>query len=225
MKFIFVYPAKIIFAERNVQMTPVSYGGLDFFVGPINKNIWFCTKTEKVKVTDYRQTGQNVFHVYLEIEGCLVYCACIEFERVDEWFERNIEFVKQNFEKFRNYVLHPEIYEQEQAENRAKFKAERELRDAEQAKLNADRLAASEALYMQSIEDFKSGKKISWDHFERAIKENNINLPIKTLGFGRKWFIDIGTSGATTRGTCHNSPVIWRAVKNLKEVLNKTCAA
>lgn len=224
MKFIFTYPAKIIFAERNIQMTPVSYDGLEFFTGPIGKNIWFCTKTEKLKVTDYHRSGPNVFHVYLQIESCLVYCGCIESDRIDEWFERNIEFVKENFEKFRSYVLHPEIYEQEQAEKHAKIKAERQIRDAEEAKLKADRLTASEALYTQSIEDFKSGKKISWDHFERAIKENNINLPIKTLGFGRKNVLEVGRETISKYGN-HSSQVLWTAIHRLNEILNKTCAA
>lgn len=213
MKLAFTYPAKIIFAERNIEMTPVSFGGLEFFTGPINKNIWFCTKTEKIKVTDY--TGREAFHVYVKIEDCLLYCACIEPAYLTDWLENKSESVKENFDKWRNYILNPEIWEQEQADKRAKIKEERARADAEKEKRNRERAENLENLYKQSLKSFKSGQKIQWDHFERALKENNINLPIKTLGFGRKWIIDIGVRGATTRGKCHNSPVIWQAVRKL----------
>ena len=73
--------------------------------------------------------------------------------------------------------------------------------------------------YNQSLIDFKNGQMIRWDHFESALKENNIKLPIKTLGYGRANVSTIGKTGYSVSGSSHNSPVLWAAIQQLAEKL------
>lgn len=220
MKFAFTYPAKIVFAERNVEMVHHHYDGLDFYTGPINKNVYFCSKTGKIKIKDY--SVGTVFQVYLKIEDCLAYCACVEPDRISEWFGRNIEFVKENIGKWSNSILHPEIYEQEQATKRAEFKAHRDAQDKEEHERKQARAKAAQEAYDAQIKAFTGDGWITWETFERACKENNISMPIKTIGFGRKNVVEI-RKGQVRRYGKHTSPVIFDAANKLHEKLNVSC--
>ena len=223
-KFAFTYPAKIIFAERNVEMVHHHYDGLDFYTGPINKNIWFCSETQKVKVTNYSNHGYDIVHLCVKIEGYLVYLSCIQPGLLKEWLAQKIEAIKNNIPTVRENILHPEIYEQKQAEERAKYKAARAIEDQQEHERKEARAKAAQNAYNEQIKAFSGDGWITWETFERACKENGISMPIKTIGFGRKNISEIRKGQVRQYGK-HTSPVIFEAANKLNEKLNKPCAA
>lgn len=181
-KFAFLFPAKIVFAEHSIQPRRVdcefdlySFDGKDPFFDP---------KKEKVRIKDI--DGYNTY--YLLIEGYFVYANASDN---DENCLGKLRGLGNSYdlyvEKARQNILNPKIYEEEARESREKFRLEREQRDKEQEELKKQRQIQAENAYLSAVEKFKQGEYLDWSYFERCCKENQVNIPIKTIGWGRKY--------------------------------------
>ena len=113
-------------------------------------------------------------------------------------------------------IENPEIYEKQAAETRAKIKAEREERDRDEAERKLARAKSAREAFLNTLNNFKNNTGVLiWENFEDACKEYGVKMPIKTIGYGRKNIISVSQTGLTARGKCHNSPVLWAAIKEL----------
>ncbi len=219
-KFAFFFPAKIVFAERDIpDFNAYVYKGLEFRIS--SKNIFFSSKKDRIVVESSLAkdslTNEEPKQIWLNVAGCLIYCSTTF--NLDDWMEKNHSHIVENIDKWAEKIKHPEIYEQEATERREKIKTERAIADKEQEERLKQRAEAAEKVYQESIMAFLNGEQIPWENIERACKENRIIIPIQTLGFGRKNITSIGRTSMTTRGK-YNSPKVWAAVKELYGKLN-----
>lgn len=216
-KFAFFFPAKIIFAERNIELQEFVFTKdgkyQTFYLGPIGKNIWFSTDKGKIIIEG---TSDDMRQILMKTGDCYSIMQNLLIANIEDFLTRQFEFIQENTAKWQAQINNPELYEQEATERREKIKAERAAADKEQEERNAERLRKSEELYQNNLKSFLGGEQIPWDNVERAMKEFNVSLPIKTLGFARANIVKICVEGAVTRGT-HNSPVLWKAVRQLKQ--------
>lgn len=222
-KFAFFFPAKVVFAERNIELEQLIFRGQTFYLGPIGKNIYFSSDTGKIVVSsdnsdeNTRWILVKIGEYFCQMKNCLI-------SNIEEFLDKHFDFIQETLPKWQGYIDNPSIYEQEQTERREKIKSERAIQDAEIEKRNQERREKTEQLYQNSLKEFSAGQMIVWEHFERATKQFAVRLPIKTLGFGRKNVAKIGHTGYSVCGSNHNSPILWQAIRELqsKMLIEKT---
>lgn len=188
MKIAFQFPAKFVFAESKVEPRKVdSEFPLYSFD---NQNVYFCTKKEKVVHAKAEFNSYFLFinnHLfYFRTDGDDA-SAILRLNDLGERYENA-------FKKYYEYVNDPIAYVQEQAEIRERRRLEREATDREQQEQTERRAKASQEAFESALYEYKKGKHISWVHFERACKEYNLNIPIKTMGWARKHLTKIGSN-------------------------------
>lgn len=212
-KFAFLFPAKIVFSEHNIQPRKVE---CEFDLYCFDKlNPYFDTVKEKVRVKAI--DGLNTY--YLLIAEFFVYANasdndenCLEkLRRLGDSFGLHVEKTRQN-------ILNPEKYEQEARESREKFRVEKEQRDKEQEELKHQRAINAENAYRSAVEKFTQGEYLDWNYFERACKENHINIPIKTIGWGRKYVVSVSLNSYRLSGKT-SSTVLGGIIRELNYCL------
>ena len=212
-KFIFQFPAKIVFAESNISLRKIECQYPLYAID--GRKAFFNTKKEKISITKI----DNLNSYYLLIDGRLVYVSVgDDFSTIERLNGLGVEFIDSYFAKVRNYIQHPEVYEQEQSAIREKIRQEREARDTEQKEQDERRKLAAETRYKESLEKYKRGEKIEWETFERACSEFGVNIPIKTKGWGRKCVTQIGVDGYSFRG--NPSGTIGRFSQELRDKMS-----
>ncbi len=216
-KFAFFFPAKIAFAESNVELEPLEFQDVTFYLGPIGKKYYFSIDKRKIVFEHIENDKRQIFFKCLD---CVLSVHLTFVDNIQAFLEGIIDRVKESIPKWEAQLNNTELYEQEAAKTREKIKAERTEQDKKLAEQKQIREQVAQKAYEDSLEVFKEGKyMIEWSTFERAIKENGITLPIKTIGFGRKNVSKIGVTGYSICGSKHNSPVLWAAIRKLKEKL------
>lgn len=213
-KFAFFFPAKIAFAESNVELTPYE-GKYPVFLGPIGRKYYFSIDKNKIV---FEHIEDNKRQLFVKVRDCFCSFHVTFIDNIPALMESINATCDAKMTEWEAAIDDPAAYEQKAAETRAKAKAENEERDKKIAAQKLEREQAAQKAYEDSLVVFKEGvHMICWDHFERAVKENEIKLPIKTLGFGRKNVSKIGVTGYSVCGSAHNSPVLWNAIRELKE--------
>lgn len=215
-QFAFFYPAKIIFAEHNIELTPVEREGFTFYLGPIGRKYFFNSDKKKI-VFEHIENDKRQLFAKVGEHICPFHVTFID--NIDAFIDSALATVKQKYNLWDSQIKNPELYEAEATATREKIRAERAERDREEEERKAARAKAAEEAYQKSLALFIEGTRIAWADFERACKENNIKMPIKTIGYGRKNIHEVGTKGWTTYGSRHNSPIVWEAVENLQKKL------
>lgn len=219
-KFAFFFPAKIVFAERNIELQEFVFTKdgkyLTFYLGPIGKNIWFSTDKGKIVMEN---SSDDMRQILMKTGDCYSIMQNLLIANIEDFLTRQFEFIQENTAKWQAQINNPELYEREATERREKIKAERAAMDKEHEERAAERLRKSEEVYQASLKSFLSGEQIPWDNVERACKENGITIPIKTIGFGRKNITSVGRTSMTARGK-YNSPKVWAIIKELYNKLN-----
>lgn len=217
-KFAFFFPAKIVFAESNVELTPLQFQDETFYLGPIGKNIYFSTEKGRIVVA---QNGDDMRQIFVKIGEHFCNLVNTREDNVESWLDYKMQAIKELRPKWENQVNNPALYEEEAAKLREKAKAEREERDRDEAERKAARAKAAREAYENTLNNFKNNLGVViWDTFEEACKEYGVKIPIKTIGYGRKNVISVSQTGLTMRGKCHNSPVLWAAIRELKGKLD-----
>lgn len=216
-KFAFFFPAKIAFAESAVELSPIKFRGEAFYLGPLGKNVYFSCDKGKIVVS---KNGDDMIQIFVKVGEYFCNMTNTPETNVSVWLENKLETIKELRPKWESQINNPELYEQEAAKTRAKIKAENEERDKQIAAQKLERQQATRKAYEQSLVSFVNKEMIEWDHFEDALNENNIKLPIKTLGYGRANVSKIGQTGYSVRGSSHNSPVLWAAIRELAAKLH-----
>ncbi len=214
-KFAFFFLAKIVFAERNIELEPFVFRGQTFYLGPLGKNIYFSSDTGKIVVSS-ENSDENTRWILVKIGDYFCQMKNCLVANIGEFLGKHFDFIQETLPKWQDYIDNPLIYEQEQTERREKIKSERAIQDAEIEKRNKERAEKTEQLYRDSLNSFSAGQMIAWADFERAIKQFAVKLPIKTLGFGRKNVAKIGHTGYSVCGSNHNSPILWQAIRELQ---------
>jgi len=216
-KFAFFFPAKIVFAERNIELQEFVFTKdgkyLTLYLGPIGKNIWFSTDKGKIIMEN---SSDDMRQILIKTGDCYSIMQNLLIANIEDFLTRQFEFIEGALPKWQAQINNPELYEQEATERREKIKAERAIRDAEIEKRNQERAEKAQQAYENSLIEFSAGKMIPWADFERATKQFAVSIPIKTLGFGRKNVANIGYMGYSVYKNGHNSPVLWRAMGELK---------
>ena len=213
-KFAFIFPAKVVFAESNNQPRKVdSEFPLYSFD---NQNVYFCTKKGKVV---HKKEQFNCY--FLLINNCLFYFRTdfsdtSAISRLDDLGERYEAALK----KYSDYVDNPVIYEQEQAANRERWRQEKEQRDREDEERKRQRAINAENAYRAAIDKFKAGEYLDWSYFERACKENEITIPIKTIGWGRKYVTSVSLNSYRFSGK-NGSTILGRIIRELNSRLTE----
>lgn len=216
-KLAFFFPAKIVFTESAIELTPYE-GKHPVYLGPIGRKYYF--KTDKGKVV-FEHIEDDKRQLFVKVKGYLCPFHVTFIDNIPSLMENVNATCDAKMAEWEAAIENPLAYEQSAAETRAKIKAERAIQDAAIEKQKQERAERAEQLYKESLETFKGGiHMIEWDHFERACKENNVKLPIKTLGFGRANVAKIGQTGYSVHSSSHNSPVLWAAIKELAGKLN-----
>lgn len=212
-KFAFFFPAKIVFAERNIELEPLIFRDYTFYLGPIGKNIYFSSDEHRIVAGN---SSNEIRQIFIKTGDYYSVVQSILISNIEDFLTRHFDFIQSAIPNRAAQINNPELYEREATERREKIKAERAAMDKEHEERAAERLRKSEEVYQASLKSFLSGEQIPWENVERAMKEFGVSLPIKTLGFARSNIVKICVEGAVTRGT-HNSPVLWRAVRQLKQ--------
>jgi len=212
----FFFPAKIVFAESAIELTPHE-GKHPVYLGPIGRKYYF--KTDKGKVV-FERIEDDKRQVFLKVKDCFCPCNVSFIDNIPSMIETMADRIEAKLPIWEKEIENPLAYEQKAAETRAKINAEREEQDKRIAAQKLEREQAAQKDYEDSLAVFKAGiHMIEWGHFERACKENNVKLPIKTLGFGRANVAKIGQTGYSVHSSSHNSPVLWAAIQELSEKL------
>ncbi len=214
-KFAFFFPAKIVVAEHAVELTPYE-GKHPIYLGPIGRKYYFKTDKEKIVFEHIEDDKRQVF---LKVKDHFCPCNVSFIDNIPSMIETMADHIEAKLPIWEKEIENPEIYEKAAAETRAKAKAEREEQDKRIAAQKLERQEAARKAYEQSLVDFANKEMILWEHFEDALKENKIKLPIKTLGYGRANVSKIGQTGYSVRESNHNSPVLWAAIRELAEKL------
>lgn len=212
-KFAFFFPAKIAFAESAVELKQIEFSGKTFYLGPLGKNIYFSCDKGRIVVSQNSPDGLQIF-----IKVGEYFCAMTNTpeSNVLTWLEHKLDAINELLPKWETQVNNPKIYEQAAAETRAKINAEREERGRDEAERKLARAKSMREAYENTLNNFKNGTGVViWDTFEDACKEYGVKMPIKTIGYGRKNIVSVSKTGLTARGKCHNSPVLWQAIKEL----------
>lgn len=215
-KLAFFYPAKIVFAEANVELTPCE-GKHSVYLGPIGRKYYF--KTDKNKIV-FEHIEDDKRQLFVKVGDCFCPFHVTFIDNIPALMENINATCDAKMSEWEAAIKNPEIYEAQATAKREQSKAENEERDKRIAAQKLEREQAAQKLYEQSLIDFKEGAMIDWNHFEQAIKEKGVKLPIKTLGFGRKNVSKIGQTGYSVCGSNHNSPVLWAAIRELAKTLN-----
>ncbi len=212
-KFAFFFPAKIVFAESNVEL--MSYEGKHpLYLGPIGRKYYFST--DKAKIV-FEHIGDDKRQLFVKVRDCFCPFHVTFIDNIPALMENINATCDAKMAEWEAAIDDPAAYEQKAAETREKIKAERAIADKEQAERKAERERNAQTAYENALKTFAEGQMVEWNTFERAIKENGITLPIKTIGFGRKNVSKIGVTGYSVCGSAHNSPVLWNAIRELKE--------
>lgn len=210
-KFAFFFPAKIVFAEANVELTPYD-GKHPIYLGPIGRKYYF--KTDKGKIV-FEHIEDDKRQLFVKVRDCFCPFHVTFIDNIPALMENVNTACDAKMAEWEAAIDFPEVYEQKAAESREKNQKERAIQDAEIQKQKQERFERAEQAYKESLEVFKNGEKIEWADFERACKEKGVKLPIKTLGFGRANVSKVGQNGYSVLGSKHNSPVLWAAIREL----------
>lgn len=214
-KFAFFFPAKIVFAETNVELTPYE-GKHPVYLGPIGRKYYF--KTDKGKIV-FEHIEDDKRQLFVKVRDCFCPFHVTFIDNIPALMENVNATCDDKMAEWEAAIDFPEVYEEKATQTREKIKTERAIRDAEIEKQKTERAERLENLHKESISTFKNGEMIEWADFERACKDNSVKLPIKTLGFGRANVSKIGQNGYSILGSRHNSPVLWAAIRELAEKL------
>jgi hypothetical protein len=211
-KFAFFFPAKIIFAESSVELTP--YEGKHLvYLGPIGRKYYL--KTDKGKIV-FEHIEDDKRQLFVKVRDCFCPFHVTFIDNIPALMESINETCDAKMTEWEAAIDFPEVYEQKAAESREKAKAEREQRDKDEAERKTARAVEMRKAYENTLNNFKNNTGVMiWDTFEEACKEYNVKIPIKTIGYGRKNIISVSQTGMTTHGKCHNSPVLWAAIREL----------
>lgn len=215
-KFAFFFPAKIAFAESNVELTPFEFQGETYYLGPLGKKIYFSTDKGRIVVS---QNSDDARQILVQVGEYFCVAANTPESNVQTWLADKWAMIEELLPKWQSQINDPQAYEQAAAETRAKIKAEREEQDKRIAAQKLEREEEARKVYEQSLVVFANKEMILWEHFEQALKEKGVKLPIKTLGYGRANVSKIGQTGYSVRESKHNSPVLWAAIRELAEKL------
>lgn len=211
-KFAFFFPAKIIFAEHAVELTPYE-GKHPIYLGPIGRRYYFKTDKEKIVFEHIEDDKRQLF---VKVRDCFCPFHVTFIDNIPALMESVNATCDTKMEEWEAAINNPSLYEQQAAETRAKVRAEREQRDKDEAERKTARAVEMRKAYENTLNNFKNNIGVMiWDTFEEACKEYNVKIPIKTIGYGRKNIISVSRTGLTTRGQCHNSPVLWAAIREL----------
>jgi hypothetical protein len=210
-KFAFFFPAKIVFAEANVELTPYE-GKHPVYLGPIGRKYYF--KTDKNKIV-FEHIEDDKRQLFVKVRNCFCPFHVTFIDNIPALMESVNATCDAKMAEWEAAIDFPEVYEQKAAEAREKAKTENAIRDAEIQKQKQERFERTEQAHKYSVLVFKNGEMIEWPDFERACKERSVKLPIKTLGFGRANVSKIGQTGYSISGSKHNSPVLWAAIREL----------
>lgn len=214
-KFAFFFPAKIVFAEANVELTPYE-GKHPVYLGPIGRKYYF--KTDKGKIV-FEHIEDDKRQLFVKVKDCFCPFHVTFIDNIPALMESVNATCDAKMTEWEAAIDNPEAYEQKAAQTREKIKAERAIQDAEIQKQKQERFEKAEQAHKNAVSVFKNGEMIEWADFERACKERDVKLPIKTLGFGRANVSKIGQTGYSVRESNHNSPVLWAAIRELAEKL------
>lgn len=215
-KLAFFFPAKIVFAESAIELTPYE-GKHPVYLGPIGRKYYF--KTDKGKVV-FERIEDDKRQLFVKVKDCFCPFHVTFIDNIPELMENVNATCDAKMAEWEAAIENPLAYEEQAAKLREKAKAEREEQDKKIAAQKLEREQAAQKDYEDSLAVFKAGiHMIEWGHFERACKENNVKLPIKTLGFGRANVAKIGQTGYSVHTSSHNSPVLWAAIQELSEKL------
>ena len=216
MKIAFFFPAKILVAEAPTSWIFTAIPGTPYFT--IDHYPFFDTVKGRIasKALSEVQT-----YLLIEIEPGILAPITATGDAA-ALIERHVESLAASLPKWRSYLANPASYEAEQTVKREAAKAYNARRDAETAERKARIDAEHEAAYQASLSTFAAGEQISLEHFERACKEYEVKMPIKTLGWARKHVSAVGRKSATLAGAAkHNSPHFWSAVRELFDNLSE----
>ncbi len=201
MKFAFIFPAKVIFAERNITGRPVTIAGRALIAFD-ELNVYYSTKQNRI-VTEAKE-GLTAYFAELSGHYLQIFSRSrlsMDSETNDERAEKSLsgydqESLNSQLANWADSILNPDKYETAQAIRRETIARERAERDAIQAETSARRAetaAASHKAFMEkAYADFMAGEMISWDHFEELCKDHGVTLPINAIGAGRKHISGIG---------------------------------
>lgn len=214
VKFAFFFPAKIVFSEMEVDFSDsFIFEGFEFFLS--DKRIFFDTKKEKIVCSELDFNEKQIF---IKIKQCYGELRTCRTENVSELLKSLMDGIKKQMPKWENDIENPLEYERRASGVREKIKAEREALDREQEERKKRWAEAAQKVYEKSLQDFKNGESIDFKTFERACQENNIKIPKRTLGFGRKNIKTIGLKGYSGY-TNHSSNVLWETILELNSKL------
>ena len=212
-KFAFQFPAKIILAESNLVPRKVDckYDLYSFD----NLNVYFCTK--KHKVVSQKQE-YNIY--FLLIAGHLVYVSCRENDQsMIDFMDSTGDRLNGYIEQYTNWILNPVKYEEDQATKREKVKQEREESDREENERKEKRMIAAEQAFQYNLEKFRNGEYVTWETFEEGCKLHGLKIPIKTIGWGRKYIKSVSLGSYSTIGKT-KSTVLYSYIDGLKKKLD-----
>lgn len=211
-KFAFFFPAKIIFAESNIELTPYE-GKYPVYLGPIGRKYYFKTDKEKIVFEHIEDDKRQLF---VKVKDCFCPFHVTFIDSIPALMENVNATCDAKMTEWEAAIDNPSIYEQKAAETRAKIKTEREERDRDEAERKIARAKSDREAFLNTLNNFKNNTGVLiWENFEDACKEYGVKMPIKTIGYGRKNIISVSQTSLTARGKCHNSPVLWAAIKEL----------
>lgn len=210
MKIAFFFPAKLLVTEVPASWIFTAIPGTPYFTF----DRYPYLDTAKGRITS-KALSEGQTYLLIEIESGILAPLTATGDAA-AIIERHAESLATWVGRWRAYLAAPASYEADQTAKREAAKAENARRDAETAERKARIDAEHEAAYQASLSTFAAGEQISLEHFERACKEYEVKMPIKTLGWARQHVSAVGRKSATLAGAAkHNSPHFWSAVHEL----------
>lgn len=200
-KFAFIFPAKIVFAEKDIVSVVHEFMGFKFHEF-VNENVYFNTKKEKV----VREVS-SFSSFYIETNGILHYIHSLDNA---ESFRKFLEHhgkdkISMEIEDRIFYIENPEVYsefkEKEISERKARIAREREEADELCKEREKQRAAALEDQRSKTLSDYKEGETVKWEDLSFWFEKHDL-LPPRTKGWANKFLETISKNGSCTlRGT------------------------
>lgn len=215
MDFLFVFPAKVVFTERNINHRVIQHR-LNTIAVFENRNVFFDTKNEKIKI---EKSEVNSYFIEIPAADRFIYLAqCKNDEemlaRLDRMPQQEIE---NYFTRIGSIINNPKEYEEEAAR-----KIEARQKEREQQEL--DKLEAEKKLvqtHEKELENYKEkffvGEYIPYKYFEELCDKSNVKIPIKTKGWARKNVENVMPHNYTTKDGRLSSALL----KSTRELKNK----
>lgn len=171
------------------------------------------------------EIGKGYIRCFISYKNHLFYLATLRSEEFDSFnFQEAIleNSLLPKIEQFYNEVQNPEIYEEQMRLRKEKQEKEQKERLERETAIKREKAEKEAAAFEQAEKDYRNGKNISSEMFEKLAKKYGINIHIRTIGVIRKslWEVNKETFVFYGRRSSNGLNGVVKARNELNKAMN-----